>query len=1319
MRTRRNNDFTTVRVEGAILPADILKRVSDGDASLGGLDENSYHLTSGEKINEAVSHSWNRLLGSWANYKGAVAKLPEGSPATTETRERWLLPLFQELGYGRLVASRKAVDIAGKAYPISHFWNNVPIHLVGSGVSIDKAQARVPGAARTSPHGLVQEFLNRSGDYLWAFISNGKRLRILRDNSDLVRQAFVEFDLESMMEGEVYSDFVLLWLLCHQSRVEAEKPIEFWLEKWSHAAQEQGVRALDDLRKGVEAAITALGRGFLAHPANGALREMLRAGVLDKQDYYRQLLRLAYRLIFLFAAEDRELLLDPEADEKAKDRYTKFYSTAKLRRLAARRYGTRHGDLFTALKLVMDKLGDDNGCPELGLPALGSFLFSPKAMSDLDDCAIGNRDLLEAVRALAFITDKGVRRQVDYKNLGSREMGSIYESLLELHPEVNVGGAAFSLSTTGGNERKTSGSYYTPSSLISSLLDTALEPVLDEACKKPNPEAAILALKVCDPACGSGHFLIDAAHRMAKRLATTRTGDAEPSPEAIRHALRDVVGRCLYGIDINPMSVELCKFTLWMDALEPGRPLSFLDHHIQVGNSLLGTTPALIKAGIPDEAFIPIEGDDRAFCTELKLKNRRERETGQYELFDPSGQPLIKIGNLASTLMDMLHIDDSTVTGIKTRQERWNGLVQSSDYRVNRLLADAWCAAFVWKKTQATDRLYPITEDVFRQIEANPFVFEGTAIEQEILRLANQYRFFHFHLVFSDVFHKTGDGNPVDNNHTGWSGGFDVVLGNPPWERVKLQEKEWFAVERPDIANAPNAAARGQMIRTLEEEDPVVYNEFVEARRKADGESHFLRNSGRYPLCGRGDINTYAVFAEGMRLIINSNGRVGCIVPSGIATDDTTKFYFQNLMETRSLSSLYDFENREGIFPGVHRSYKFCLLTVMGLGRPHNRGAEFMFFALSPSDLNDNERRFSLSAEDIALLNPNSHTCPVFRLSRDAEITKAVYRRVPIFVNESKGSEGNPWEVEIGRMFHTADDSPLFCAEQSDETLRLYEAKCYWQFDHRYATFVGDDYEEVCEEEKINPSFMIRVRYNIERSKIPTKFLRRLAPWYLSFRKIARATDARTLILSITPESGLLDSGNNIYIRSAHNAAYILTTLNSLPVDYIARQKIGGPNMTVGVLSQLPLLPASAFAEKCPWVNSSLKTIERPITTADWVITRAIELTYTASDLTTFAHESGFEGLPFQWNEERRFLLRCELDAAFFYLYGMSRGDLDYIMETFQIVKRKDEQRFGEYRTKRLVLGIYDEMVQAAETGSTYQTRLSPPPADPSVRHSA
>ena len=807
---KAKDQLTTMRTEGSLLPTDLLARVSGEDGALDGMTPASYHR-SGERLNEAISRSWTALQSAWPHFQAGLEELPADDLGTTITRERWLLPLFRELDYGRLQTAGR-FEIDGKSYPISHSWGlNVPIHLVSTQVDLDRTRRGVAGAAAASPHSLLQVFLNRSDDHLWGFVSNGNKLRVLRDNLTLTRQAYVEFDLEAMMNGDAYSDFRVLWLLCHQSRVEAERPSNCWLEKWMKEAEDRGTRALEHLREGVQAAIEALGVGFLEHPHpnNGALRDKLRAGTLDKQNYYRQLLRIIYRLLFMFVAEDRDLLLDREAADSARETFQNYYSTQSLRGMAASFVGTRHSDRFEALRLVMRLLGGQGDGSALGIMPLGSFLFSDRAVADVIDCKISNRQLLGAIRSLSLIDDREARswRNVDYKNLGPEELGSVYESLLELHPQINVDARSFALTTAGGNERKTSGSYYTPSSLIKVLLDSALDPVLDEAAKQG--EDAILNLKVCDPATGSGHFLIAAANRIAKRLASLRTGEEEPALPALQAAKREVISRCIYGVDINPMAAELCKVSLWLEALDPGKPLSFLDHHIQVGNSLLGTTPRLMAEGIPNEAFKPIEGDDKKAASELRKQNRAElkqRKAGVKQL-GLEDAPAADYGYLSDSMTLLASAPDDSLAEVRDKEDFYAALAQDEEYIKARLLADAWCAAFVWVKStpppsplppslwRASDESgrgssdawvwadLPLTDLLYRHLEAAPQSPQFESLRGKVIALTDRYGFFHWHVAFPDVFSVPADLDTAENEAAGWNGGFDVVLGNPPWEQ--------------------------------------------------------------------------------------------------------------------------------------------------------------------------------------------------------------------------------------------------------------------------------------------------------------------------------------------------------------------------------------------------------------------------------------------------------------------------------------------------------------------------------------------------------
>jgi hypothetical protein len=794
MARTQQQQFSTIRTEGALLPPDVLQQIASGKAE--GLRPADYHLPEGYKLNEAITQSWDLLKKHWKTFQEARAALSETDTGTEITNKHWLLPLFRELDYGHLATS-PAPQIEDRSYPIERFYNHTPIHLVGCNLPLDRRTKGARGAATASPHSMVQEFLNRSEGHVWAIGTNGLRLRLLRDNVALSRQAFVEFDLEAMMEGEVYPDFALLWLLLHQSRVEAAKPDDCWLEAWSKLARESGTRILKQLRESVRTAIEALGQGFVSHVRNDALREKLRSGTLSRDDYYRQLLRIVYRLLFLFVAEDRDLLHVPATSDTTRDHYRRFYSLSRLRDMALKLRGSKHGDLWHGLSLVFQALGSSDGCQTLGLTGLGSFLWTPAKTPDLNGpheaadgrtaVEISNDDLLSAIRALAYVEQDGILRSVDYRNLGSEELGSVYESLLELHPDIEIDAQRFSLATAAGNQRKTSGSYYTPDSLVQCLLDSTLDPVVEDRIKGKkgaDAEAAILDLTVCDPACGSGHFLIAAAHRLARHVARIRTGESEPSPDDHQTALRDVISRCIYGVDLNPMAVELCKVSLWMEAIEPGKPLSFLDHHIKCGNSLLGVTPRLLREGIPEDAFKAIEGDDKDVVKDLKKRHKQELKdrTGgvQSYLFTP----YLKLGNLGEEFVRVTTDPTDTAADVARKASLYADLVERADYLNAKLLADTWCSAFVWKKDKTELGKACPTERDFRECETNPHSLLPH-VRTEVARLADEFSFFHWHLAFPAVFHVPLEDHEPDNDEIGCCGGFDIILGNPPYLRIQ------------------------------------------------------------------------------------------------------------------------------------------------------------------------------------------------------------------------------------------------------------------------------------------------------------------------------------------------------------------------------------------------------------------------------------------------------------------------------------------------------------------------------------------------------
>lgn len=1004
--------FDALSIEGGLLSPDWLARIALLEA--GSQTPADYGAPKGLQLRDEIGRYWRIAQAHWEEFRAGRERKADRKGLA----ERFVPALLSE-AFGFRLSTTDGLTAGERTYAIglTALSGTVPVVVAPADLGLDALHADFgENGRRRSPFGLAQEYLNAADGALWGVVSNGVSLRLLRDNASLTRPAWIEADLERMFTEERFADFAALWLLAHESRFGRDGSLaaECVLETWRKSGREEGTRAREQLRRGVEQAILSLGNGFLSHPENQALRDALHDGSLTTDAYFQQLLRLVYRFIFLLTVEERGLLHPEGTSAQVKALYAEGYGLKRLRDRAAKRSAhDRFGDLWEATKIVFR--GTAHGEPRLGLPALAG-LFAAEQCTALEASKLENRALSGAMFHLAWLREQSGLSRVNWRDMGPEELGSVYESLLELVPVVKLTERTFSFATgdeTKGNARKTTGSYYTPESLVQVLIDSALEPVV-QATLAGHPDEkeaveALLSLSVVDPACGSGHFLLAAARRLASHVARLQAGGTPSAPQ-YRHALREVVGRCIFGVDLNPLAVELCKVALWMEALDPGKPLSFLDSHIQQGNGLLGATPELMARGIPDNAWVALEGDDKRTASALKKRNKAEA-SGQRGL-NLGPKPVDTQAMVQAALAALDEASDDDTASLRRKHEEWARIQASEAYRQEKLTADAWCAAFVWPKPTSNAQTLPIieaapTNEVWRQLKdgtARPLTLELTG------KIAARYSFFHWHVAFAPVFRK---------------GGFDVVLGNPPWERVKLQEQEFFASRHPEIATAPTAAARKKLISKLEHDDPRLFAEFLAARREAEGISSFLRVSGAYPLTGVGDINTYPVFAERDRGLLAGRGRLGVIMPTGIATDATTAPFFRDLVEKGALVSLYDFENRKPLFPAVDSRFKFCLLTLAG--REHRiAAADFAFFAHDTSDLAKEGVRFSLSPEEIKLLNPNTGTCPVFRSRRDAEITLGIYRRVPVLINENDEANGNPWGIKFMRMFDMSNDSHLF-----------------------------------------------------------------------------------------------------------------------------------------------------------------------------------------------------------------------------------------------------------------------------------------------------
>ena len=1300
--------FDAISIEGGLLGAEWLGKVARLQATA--QEPADYRVPKGLHIRDEIARSWRIAQACFREMESGRAS---GGDARA-LAERFLEAFLRDAFCFASVRRAEPKTIGERVYPVRLFalGDRVPVVVAPMGAGLDTPLPELgDDRHRRSAFGLLQETLNASGAALWGLAADGLSLRIARDNASLTRPAWIEADLGRIFTEELYPDFAALWLLAHESRFgrAGDPPGTCPLEAWREAGRQEGTRARDKLSGGFRQALEILGQGFLAHAANRKLRSALHAGDLTKERYFGQLLRLVYRLVFLLTVEERNLLHPKNASDSARRLYADGYALRRLRDRAVR--GSAHDrqrDLWEAVTVVFRGLA--GGEARLGLPALAG-LFAPEECPDLDAAKLENRALLGALFHLAWLREPSGLVRVNWRDMGPDELGYVYEGLLELVPQITGGGRSFSFAGAGesrGHARKTTGSYYTPDELVQRLLASALDPVVQRTidAHPEHPADALLDLAIVDPACGSGHFLLAAARRLADHVARLRAAGT-PTPDDYQRALRDVVRRCIYGVDMNPLAVEICKVGLWMESIDPGLPLTFLESHIRCGNSLIGTSRALMGEHVPDAAWAVLEGDDRKVTKSLKRLNREEI-AGQRRLpFEPRNET----GALRDAMRAVEQAPDTDAAALTGKQRRWDALLASQAYEHEKLVADAWCAAFLWPKHEpglvAEAAPTTATWRALRDEDAPP----SPVLVDTTRRIAEDHGFFHWELAFPQVLAR---------------GGFDVVLGNPPWERVKLLEQEFFARRDPSIAKTRNAAERKKLIAALPITNPVLWKEWADATRIAQGQSHFVRQSGRYPLCGKGDVNTYALFAEHNWSVLAPRGRAGFIVPSGIATDDTTKGYFQAVMKSRALQSMWEFEN-EGFFTaGKGHMLRFSLTTLSGRADP-SATADFLFQGQTLTDLDDPERHFTLNAADIETINPNTGTCPIFRTKRDAAISLAIYRRTGVLWRAGD-PDGNPWGVRFLSMFHMTNDSGLFRTradlaaagwrlegdqfkKDGEVMLPLYEAKMTYQYNHRSGTFEGAPASKrphrlpsPSDAQLADPKHETRPFYWVAEEATSTRldgvWNHR---WLLGWRDVTDArASVRTVIACIIPKTAV---GNSLPLMmpslDPRLVASFYANLSSIPFDYCARQKGGGLHLNYFTMRQLPALRPGEYTMAAPWAPS--------IRIRDWLLPRVLELTYTAWNLKAFAEDCGDDGAPFVWDPERRFQLRCELDAAFFHLYGISREDAAWILDTFPVLKRSEEREHGEYRTKHVVLETHDALAAAAAEGIPYRSPLGPP----------
>lgn len=1295
----------TLSIEGGLFTAEWLAKVAAQQAPV--QTEADYGVRAGFSLREEIALTWRSAQALWAQFEAARNQPRHDSWAVTQ---RFIAELLRQCFAFQLHAMSEPLELNGRRFPVPLTALNGRVPVVVSphdeARALDAPHERLGDNTgerirRRSAFGLLQEVLNGQPESLWGLCANGLLLRLARDNASLTRPAWVEADLERIFSEERFADFSVLWLVLHASRFggEGTTVADCALEQWRSACRAEGTRARETLRGGVEQALLVLGQGFLSHPANTSLRQALAEGVLDTHSYFKELLRLVYRQIFLLTVEERGVLHPPDGDPAAVVLYAEGYGLRRLRDRAIRRSAhDRHDDLWQGLKQVWQGLAA--GEPLLALPAIGG-LFDPHQCRSLDGARLENRHLLLALFHLAWMRERpgAPLVRVNWRDMGPEELGSIYESLLELAPQLTDQHRTFSFQSgaaTRGNARKTTASHYTHDTLVQLLLDEALEPLIARTlAAHPIGQAAVdalLGLSVVDPSCGSGHFLLGAARRIAKHLARVTAemnGHGQPSPADYRHALRQAIANCVYGVDRNPMALELCKVALWLESVEPGRPLGFLDAHLRCGDALLGVHDlSVLRDGIPSEAYGQLKDvladagvsgdlvDDREAATALRRRNAGERATPTLPLAGLNlGIPEDLDAALATIGSDEQGLADVEAKRHLFEQARADGTLA---WRLLRA-CDLWTAAFfsVKRTVEREGRERTPTSDTVWRFLADPTTLSAhVAEETEALR--RQYSFFHWPLEFPEVFKR---------------GGFSLALGNPPWETMSPDAKEFFARHEPDIAGmspAEQEARIGELLAL-----PAVRDDWERHARELYAAVRFIKESGRYRMfaagnLGKGDFNVYRQFAELALTFPAPDGVAAQIVPENFYNGANASAIRAALLTDFRLSALYGFENTRGVwFPAIDTRMKFALYCARRGGPTTDFPAAFA--VSSEARLQGaRERPLQLPVSLLREFSPDALAVMEFSNQLEVDVARKMYSRFPRLGAPVAGLPTCLPATEV----HMGNNNDLF--EIDAEGWPLYQGSMVTHHDYRAKGYVAGHGRNVTWEPLAfgSRSKAIRPQWRVLPDRIPSKIRARVARYRIGFCDVARADDQRSLMAALIPPQTVCGHKvPTIEFEPADPAVMILWlgVANSLPMDFIVRMKVS-LTMSMSLMATLPF-PRCVTADDATARACAL----------------AARLSCAGPEMAPFLrkleHVSALAGLNLSPSDdpEERDHLAAELDVVVARdLFGLTRDEMAYLLEprdvlgpdctaeTFAALRRAEEREFGEYRTRRLVLEAWD-----------------------------
>ena len=1207
-----------------------------------------------------------------------------------------------------------------------------------------------------SPHGQILRYLTTAGyaadDRIrWGILTNGAAWRLYDNRTRPRSSAYYEVDVPAILEENQDELRTFFLLFRRRAFTLDEGATTTFVETALAEGRRYEERVAQDLsgvvfRKIYPSLVTAL-----AEKSDAPLSEVRDAALI-----------FLYRLLFVLYAEDRGLLPVNDA------RYAHYSLRTTVRDQVARMMAA-HGIFSDKSTIFYDHLASlfkqiGHGDRSIGLPPYNGGLFSTGAAPLLETARLADSVIAPIVYGLSHTNGtpsiapgagriEAKPRFVNYRDMSVQQLGSIYERLMEREPVREDDGTI----TVRPNPyaRKDSGSFYTPQELVDLIIDQTLKPLAEERLgafearakelksdRRPkaqrrkdleelDPAEAVLELKVLDPAMGSGHFLVSAVDFLSdyisdlleytaevpdwlnggyesplvKRIAAIREDIVKRATES--HWIMDesqltdqaiirrmVLKRCIYGVDKNRLTVELAKVSLWLHSFTVGAPLSFLDHHLRCGDSLIG----------------------------LRVAEASKYLSEWGGLFASSA--IAGAESSAELMHDIEEMSDSDVAEVETSAALFGKVEETtSDLRglLDFVCGLRWQTAGM-KAKQRKEFEAPLAEKLSRDPN-NTFdlLAKGpngasssstsafSAMWAESKSIAGRERILHWEAAFPGVWQGWQDDRP--------RGGFDAVIGNPPWDRIEQDEVEWFANRDSTIALAPTGARRKALIRKKQDAGDELALEHEVVRNRAANMRVFVRSTGRYPLLSGGRINLYSLFVERAINLVKPDGFVGLLTPSGIYADKTAAKFFKSISTAGRLASLFDFENKKIFFKDVHASFKFCAIIFGGEERLFDE-AKCAFFLHDTETVKDTGRCFPLASDDFTNVNPNTGTAPIFRTLRDADITRRIYEQHPVLVDRSHGDERRAWPVRfIQGLFNMTSDSDLFRTaaqlesngfypvegnrwKRGDELhLPLYQGLMIHQFDHRANSVrvnpenIHNPYlsEEVTETQHTDSGFLPLSQYWVPAKQVE-EVIPRARGYALGFRDIARSTDVRTVIASVVPWAGfgnplplLMPPDDDTSTYSA-DTCLLVACLNSFGLDYAARQKVQGTHLNWYIVEQLPVIAKDGYDRR--FGNKTARGLVRD---------HVLRLTFTSDDMFPFARDLGYTGLPFTWDAEERRHLRARLDALYFHLYGLSKDDAGYILDTFPIVREQDEKEFGSYRTKNLILA-YMNALAAGDT---------------------